>query len=277
MNKKLPFYKMSGSGNDFILIDNRQGLVQDESLEELIVGACRRRMSVGADGLILIEESRQADFRWRFYNADGSRAEMCGNGARCAARFAYLTGIAGRKLSFETDVGRVGAEVIENRVRIRMTDPNGLRMNQKLVLDEIALNYDFINTGVPHVVISVDINEHVDVVNTGRTIRNHPHFAPAGSNVNFIQPIDDHTISVRTYERGVEDETLACGTGCVAASLVMALRHDWVSPIHVKTRSGEMLQVYYQLADNNVKQVHLEGDARLIYEGRLWKEAWKTP
>ena len=273
--KKIPFYKMSGSGNDFILIDNRDGIVDDQYLKQLVVGACRRKMSAGADGLLLIENSSQADFKWRFYNADGSRAEMCGNGARCAGRFAFITGITGPELSFETDVGLVTGEVIDDRVKIGMTDPIDLRENRTLPVGETTLHYDFINTGVPHVVLSTDDIEGIDVFELGRAIRYHEIFSPAGTNVNFMEPIGDNTIAVRTYERGVEDETLACGTGCVAASLMMCLKHQWASPVNVKTRSGVMLRVYYTIEEGAFTRIYLEGDARVIYHGTLWEEAWE--
>jgi diaminopimelate epimerase len=273
--KKIPFYKMSGSGNDFILIDNRDGIVDDQHLKQLVVGACRRKMSAGADGLLLIENSSRADFKWRFYNADGSRAEMCGNGARCAGRFAFLTGITGPELSFETDVGLVTAEIIDDRVKIGMTDPIDLRENRTLLVGETTLHYDFINTGVPHVVLSTDDIEGIDVFELGRAIRYHEIFSPAGANVNFMEPIGNNTIAVRTYERGVEDETLACGTGCVAASLVMCLKHQWASPVNVKTHSGVMLRVYYTSEEGAFTKIYLEGDARVIYHGTLWEEGWK--
>ena len=272
---KIPFYKMSGSGNDFILIDNRDGIVDDRYLEQLVVGACRRKMSVGADGLLLVEKSSRADFKWRFYNSDGSRAEMCGNGARCASRFAFLTGIAGSELSFETDVGLVTAEIIHDRVKIGMTDPTDLQENGALLVKGTTLPYDFINTGVPHVVISTGDVESIDVLELGRAIRHHEAFSPAGTNVNFVAPVGDNTIAVRTYERGVENETLACGTGCVAASLVMCLKYQWPSPVNVRTRSNAMLRVYYTFEEGGFTRIHLEGDARVIYHGTLWKEAWE--
>jgi len=275
MNMKIPFYKMSGSGNDFIIIDNRGGAVAEESLDQLIVGACRRKKSAGADGLILVEESTQVDFKWRFFNADGSRAEMCGNGARCAARFACITGISGPELAFETDAGIVSAQVIQDRVKIRMTDPTGLQTNQTLAVGDTTLPYDFINTGVPHVVMPADDIEQVDVVDLGRAVRQHERFSPAGTNVNFVQPIGRNAIAVRTYERGVEDETLACGTGCAAASLMMRLHHHWDAPVEVKTRSGEMLRIYFEEEAGAFRQVHLEGGARVIYTGTLWEEAWQ--
>ena len=272
---KIPFYKMSGSGNDFILIDNRDGIVDDQHLKELVVGVCRRKMSAGADGLLLVEKSTRADFKWRFYNADGSRAEMCGNGARCASRFAFLTGITGPALSFETDVGLVTAEVVHDRVKIGMTDPTDLKADKTLFVGDTHYPYDFINTGVPHVVMRTGNIEEVDVFELGRTIRHHEAFQPAGTNVNFVQSMGNNTIAVRTYERGVEDETLACGTGCVAASLIMCLKNQWVSPIRIKTRSGVKLRVYFTLQDDVFTQIYLEGDARVIYHGTLWKEAWE--
>jgi diaminopimelate epimerase len=272
---RIPFYKMSGSGNDFILIDNRDGIVDDQYLKQLVVGACRRKMSAGADGLLLIENSSRADFKWRFYNADGSRAEMCGNGARCAGRFAFITGITGPELSFETDVGLVTAEIIDDRVKIGMTDPVDIRENRTLLVGETTLHYDFINTGVPHVVLSTDDIEGIDVFELGRAIRYHEIFSPAGTNVNFMEPIGNNTIAVRTYERGVEDETLACGTGCVAASLVMCLKHQWASPVNVKTHSGVMLRVYYTSEEGAFTKIYLEGDARVIYHGTLWEEGWE--
>jgi len=273
--RKIPFYKMSGSGNDFILIDNRDGIVDDQYLKQLVVGACRRKMSAGADGLLLIEKSVRADFKWRFYNADGSRAEMCGNGARCAGRFAFITGIAGPELSFETDVGVVTAEVIDDQVKIGMTDPTDLRENKTLRVGETSISYDFINTGVPHVVLDTDDIEGVNVFELGRTIRHHEAFLPTGTNVNFVEHMGHNTIAVRTYERGVEDETLACGTGCVASSLIMCLKHRLVSPVNVKTRSNVMLRVYFTINDGAFNRIYLEGDARVIYHGTLWEEAWE--
>jgi len=266
---------MSGSGNDFILIDNRDGVVGDNYLRQLVVGACRRKMSVGADGLLLVEKSTRADFKWRFYNADGSRAEMCGNGARCASRFAFITGIAGPELSFETDVGIVTAEITGGRVKIGMTDPTDLREHGTLLAEDATFPYGFINTGVPHVVITNNDIERIDVLKTGRFIRHHEAFSPAGTNVNFVEIVGQNTIAVRTYERGVEDETLACGTGCVAASLMMCLKHQWSSPVNVRTRSNVMLRVYFTFENGVFTQIYLEGDARVIYHGTLWEEAWE--
>jgi len=273
--QSIPFYKMSGSGNDFIIIDNRESIVDDVDLNRLITGVCRRKMSVGADGLILVEKTDGVDFKWRFYNSDGSRGEMCGNGARCVSRFAFIEGIAGENLSFKTDVGIVSAEVSGQRVKIKMTDPTDLREEALLKIAGRDVLYRFINTGVPHVVIETRDLEELDVVEWGREVRHHPVFAPNGTNANFIQVGDKGPIGIRTYERGVEDETLACGTGNVAAALTVSLKYDRTSPVKLQTRSGEYLKVYFKRSGAGFSDVYLEGDARVIYKGELSPEAWQ--
>lgn len=271
----IPFFKICGCGNDFIIIDNRKGIVTDEGLSDFIKSICRRRMSVGADGLILIEDSEIADFKWQFYNSDGSPAEMCGNGARCAARFAYINDIAGSKLIFETQVGLIEAVVSGHRVNIKITDPSPLETDLVLALETRSTSYSRINTGVPHVVKFVENYDYLDVVELGRKIRYHKEFEPEGTNVNFTSIISEGVISNRTYERGVEDETLACGTGSVAAALVTARVMGMESPITVHTLSGEYLTVYFKEKDEKFFDIYLEGDARIIYKGELWEEAWK--
>ena len=274
--KTIPFYKMSGSGNDFIIIDNRWGAIADEDLSRWIEKVCRRKLSVGSDGLILIEDDERVDFKWRFFNSDGGRAEMCGNGARCAARFAYLKQIAGQKMAFQTDAGIVRAWVDQDRVKIQMTDPVDLKLEQVVDLDSGPMTFSSVNTGVPHVVFEVDDIEAVNVVDLGRQIRRHPLFSPAGTNVNFAASEPGGGIAVRTYERGVEDETLACGTGAVASALISALRHPTVSsPVDVRTRSGETLTVYFTSEAEAFSEIYLEGDARVVYEGELWPDAWE--
>ena len=272
---KISFYKMSGSGNDFIIIDNRLAIVEEAQLHRFIVNVCRRKMSVGADGLILIEPSEKVDFKWRFYNSDGSRAEMCGNGARCAARFAYLNGIAGENLSFETDAGIVAAEIIADRSKVRMPDPGDIITDFPIELADGAAKVSRVNTGVPHVVIEVDALEHVDVFHKGREIRRHRAFAPAGTNVNFVARLETGSIAIRTYERGVEDETLACGTGSIAAALVTVEKTGWKSPVKVHTRSGIELKIHFSRRPDGYRAIHLEGDARVIYRGELWEDAYR--
>ena len=272
---QITFYKMSGSGNDFIIIDNRNRVVDENDLQDFIAKVCRRKMSVGADGLILVEESENVDFKWRFFNSDGSTAEMCGNGARCAARFAYLNGISGTKVSFETEAGIVSAIVENDQVKIKMPDPIDLKTDYNLELGNGSMQVGSVNTGVPHVVVLVSDIDDAEVVKTGREIRFHDSYAPAGTNVNFICAGNDNTISIRTYERGVEDETLACGTGSVAAAVVAACRSGTKSPINVMTRSGESLCVYFKEKEGKFYDTYLEGDARIIYKGELWEDAWK--
>lgn len=272
----IPFSKMSGCGNDFILIDNRRGRLDGTRMGPLAERVCSRRVSVGADGLILIEPSRNgADFRWRFFNADGSPAEMCGNGARCAARFAHAAGIAGSEMTFETDAGVIEARMVGEDVRIRITEPGDLRRSIPLSLEGAPAAIHAINTGVPHAVVPVPDADAVDVVALGREIRYHPAFAPAGANVNFVSRSAAGDLINRTYERGVEDETLACGTGSVAAALILSMENGCRSPVRVRTRSGGWLTVHYRFVDGRFTDVFLEGDARIVCRGELLDDAWR--
>jgi diaminopimelate epimerase len=272
---EIPFFKMSGSGNDFIIIDNRRATVPCENLSDFATRVCLRRMSVGADGLILLEKSDSTDFKWQFFNSDGSVAEMCGNGARCAARFAFLNGIAGKEMRFETLAGIIGAQVDGETVKVRMTDPGELVMSADLDLGHERLIFSSVNTGVPHVVVQVDDLEKVEVVSLGRRIRRHPQFSPAGTNVNFIAPLPHGAWAVRTYERGVEDETLACGTGIVAAALVVATAKSQTSPIVLRSRSGTWLKVHFRRDATEFRELFLEGDARIVYKGYMSPSAWQ--
>ena len=266
---------MSGSGNDFIIIDNRNSIIDENGLSNFIAKVCRRKMAVGADGMILLENSDNADFKWRFFNSDGSVAEMCGNGARCVARFAYLNEIAGSNMSFETLAGLVQAEVIGERVKVKMTDPSQLKTGETIELENGLVSISSINTGVPHVVIVKDSIDDVDIVKIGRKIRYHDQFLPAGTNVNFACHIKDNTIAIRTYERGVEDETLACGTGAAASAIVMANKMKIDSPLSVLTQSGGYLNIFFKEKEGQYYDIYLEGDARFIYKAQLFEDAWK--
>lgn len=271
----LPFAKMSGTGNDFIIIDNRDGLVSEDEMAALAVSICRRNSSVGADGLILIENDSEYDFAWNFFNSDGSVGEMCGNGSRCAARFAQMKGIAGPSMTFRTLAGTVSARVTHSSVRVQMTRPFGLE--KEIILDLAGgtrLNAGFVNTGVPHIVVVVEKGglEKVLVDEVGREIRNHPEFAPAGTNVNFVEVVDAGTLRSRTYERGVEGETLACGTGAVASSIICA-EHGLVEPpVTVIARSQEKVEISFDPRDPIGSKVYMEGAALLVYEGQLTNE-----
>lgn len=268
MVNNIEFAKMHGSGNDFVLIDNRDVLISREEAPEAARRFCARRVGIGADGLILIEKSDNADFRWGFYNADGSEAEMCGNGGRCAARFAFMKGIAPEEMRFETLAGIISAHVKGTRVKLQLSPPFGMFLDRELHVNGKPVKISFVNTGVPHVVVVVDDVEDVPVVETGRALRQHDFFAPDGTNVNFTSRIDRNRIAVRTYERGVEDETLACGTGSVASAIVMAAKGLAESPVEVQTRGGEILTIYHDLLENGeIKDVFLEGETVHVYDG----------
>ena len=246
-----------------------------DRLGDFIRKVCTRKVSVGADGVILIEPSPRVNFKWRFFNSDGSEAEMCGNGGRCVARFAVLKGIAPAKLSFETLAGIIEAEVFGRQVKLQMVQPTGLKLNLEVPIDGQTHQLHFINTGVPHAAKLVDDAAAAAVKDLGRKIRFHGKFQPAGTNANFIQPVDRKHLKVRTYERGVEDETLACGTGAVASALIAAKIGLVDSPVEVQTTGGEILKIYFQLKGEEFDRVFLEGDTRLVYEGDLWEEAYE--
>lgn len=271
----ISFYKMSGSGNDFILIDNRDASLKMIDLPEFVRRICRRKVSVGADGVFIIEPSAIADFKWQFFNSDGSLAEMCGNGSRCVARWAYLNGVARRQLSFETLVGIITAEVNDDSVKVRLTNPSALNPNRSIVLDGRDCLLDVIDTGVPHAVYFTQDLDSCAVFDVGRKIRRHEAFAPKGTNADFACVTERQKMKVRTYERGVEDETLACGTGVVASVLAAAARNLVDSPVDVTVQSGETLRVYFSYCDGRFEDIYLEGKVKMVYQGLLFEEAYK--
>lgn len=259
---------MNGAGNDFVMIDNRLGdlsLASDE-----IAQICDRHRGVGADGVLVLERAvNGADFRMRYYNADGGEAEMCGNGARCFAR--YTSRVAGplEKLSFETPAGVIGAELQGDLVRLAMSEPNDLRQGITIPLPDGPVAGHFVNSGVPHVVVPVDDLENVDVRRLGSAIRRHDLFSPKGANVNFLKERGERQISIRTYERGVEDETLACGTGVVASALIFAAVKKTGGPIGVLVRGGDELQVDFEKSGDQFRNVTLTGPADFVFEGSI--------
>jgi diaminopimelate epimerase len=273
--KPIEFYKMSGSGNDFIIIDNRDLSLNVGDLPTFARRVCERKISVGADGLFLIEPSKKVDFKWQFFNSDGSVAEMCGNGSRCVARYAYLKGIAPAKMSFETIAGIISAEVNNAVVKVRLTEPSEVQSIGKLIFDDCQFVLDCVDTGVPHAVAFVDNLETCTVFEWGRKIRHHACFQPRGTNANFATVINRHKIKVRTYERGVEDETLACGTGDVASVLAAASRGLVETPVDVIVRSGETLRIYFTKKDDRFSEIYLEGRVKIVYQGMLFEEAYK--
>lgn len=271
--KPIEFWKMNGSGNDFILIDNRDEIVPEDKMSNLVLKACRRRTSVGADGVIFVTRSDRYDFAWRFFNADGGEVEMCGNGSRCVCRFAYLKGIAGPRMTFETLAGPVSGEVNGRFVKVRMPLPSQMRLDVRIENDPTWETVDFINTGVPHVVVRVNQVDTYPVVEQGRALRYHDQFAPEGANANFVQILGPDELAMRTYERGVEDETLACGTGAVASAIVTAERGLVEQPVKVRTRSGEILTITFKKEGERFQEVWMKGSTTIVYEGKLHEEA----
>ena len=266
---RLKFTKMSGAGNDFIVFDNRDGKIPAER-SELIRRICQRRFSIGADGVLILENSDRTHFKMRYYNADGGEAEMCGNGGRCISRYAYLKNIAPKKMSFETISGIHHAEIKGGNVKLRMQDPHDLTLHFPIELNQQEISVNFVNTGVPHVVLFVDNVAAIDVQKLGGEIRYHQRFMPEGTNANFVQITNSGHIKIRTYERGVEAETFACGTGAVAAAVVGAVLGRLKSPVGATTQGGAVLKVYFEILDNQAKNVFLEGDAKVVFEGTLY-------
>lgn len=283
LQRPIPFWKMSGSGNDFVVIDNRNGVISPEDASEFTKTVCRHRVSVGADGVVLISTADEpgVHFDWRYINADGSDGEMCGNGAMCGARFAVLNGIAPNACTFRTESGLVHAQVATDsaspRVRIAVDDPGPLTRDISLEVAGRALTLHAIMIGVPHAVTVVpDVDAFApgnELILIGRNVRHHPTFAPAGTNLNVIAVQDRKSVRMRTYERGVEDETLACGTGSIASAIVATALDLAEPPVDVITSSGRVLRVDFRWHDDRASDVTLEGEARVIVRGEIGPEA----
>ncbi|HEY5813903.1 MAG TPA: diaminopimelate epimerase [Terrimicrobiaceae bacterium] len=265
---QISFTKMNGAGNDFVMIDNRDHAVALDASRVALL--CDRHRGIGADGLLAVEPARQgADFRMRYYNADGGEADMCGNGARCFARFAKRLGANDQEISFETLAGIIRASCTDGEVRITMSDPHSYRSPVELEINGRTLNVHFLNTGVPHAVVFTDDVAAVDIDRDGPALRYHPAFAPKGANANFVQVLAPDSIAIRTYERGVEGETLACGTGVCASALLQSLRAGSHSPIQVRVRGGDTLRVGFEASEGNFRNVTLTGPADFVFEGTI--------
>ncbi|MBU2614142.1 MAG: diaminopimelate epimerase [Elusimicrobia bacterium] len=269
----IKFVKMQAAGNDFIVFDNRKKVIK-KNYSKLAQGLCRRNFSIGADGVLLIESSTTADFKMITINSDGSQANMCGNGARCAALFAYTNKISGKTMKFETGAGIIKAKVNGFKVRITLTEPKDIKLDMNLRIESREIHVSSVNSGVPHAVILSPNIEQVDIASIGRLIRNHTQFTPEGTNVDFIKVIDEHTIKIRTYERGVEAETYACGTGCVAGTIIAGLKKMVKSPVKLITSGGEMLSVHFRQSKTEdllipIYDLQLEGKAEVIFEGNI--------
>ncbi len=275
----LCFWKMHGAGNDFAIFVKHPA-IKKNSIDSLtvklletktnIIKLCHRNTGIGADGTILVLPSKKADFRVRFFNPDGSEASMCGNGARCAALLARMLGIAHKKMSMETADGIIEADSdVENYICLSLTIHPDYQLNIPIKVADRKFLCHFINTGVPHSIIEVKNLQKFQLMKYAPAIRYHKKFQPEGTNVDFIYIEHSKLIHIRTYERGVENETLACGTGVTAAGIAAGLLGKIFPPVKVKTCSGEVLEVNYSLKNQQVENITLKGKATLVYEGKM--------
>lgn len=265
---KIKFTKMHGAGNDFVLIDDRDGRVplEDHFLMASIAG---RRTGIGCEGVILIQNSDKADFRMRFLNPDGTEVEMCGNGARCAAAFAHSIGAVGKALTMETMCGLIDVELLEQAVRVWMPEPSKRNYGIELSLNDEAVTGHFINVGVPHFVVQTPNLGNMDVYGLGKALRLHPAFAPDGANVDFVTLRAPNRMIMRTYERGVEAESGACGTGAVACAVVAVEAAKFTLPATVKTFSGYELVVDGDWRNHKCTGLTLTGPVKFVYQGEI--------
>jgi len=270
---QINFTKMTGAGNDFILIDNRSGLYSI-NWEGLAPELCDRRYGVGADGLLIVENSSKADFEMKYYNSDGSYGGMCGNGGRCIAKF-MMDIFNKRKINFEALGYIYSADRLGNDIYLKMKPPKIINHNMLINIDEDKVEIFIVDTGAPHAVIFLDdvsqnLNSKIKlkgILSIGSFIRNHDILKPTGTNVNFAVLNQDRSISMRTYERGVENETLACGTGAIACAIAASIKKDVESPVIIKTQSGEILTVKFSRIDAEFNNVELIGSAKEVFTG----------
>ena len=255
----MKFYKYQGTGNDFVMIDDRTE--QFPQNPALIAQLCDRRFGIGADGLILLQNAEGYDFRMVYFNADGNQGSMCGNGGRCTVRFAHDLGVIQDSTRFIAVDGEHLASVCEEDIFLKMSDVSQIERHHE---------YDFLNTGSPHYVTFFSDLTELDVYEKGYAIRYADEWvARGGTNVNFVQVLDPETLFVRTYERGVEDETYSCGTGVTACALSAHLRHGMQEPINIRTLGGNLRVSFTQLEDGNFENIYLIGPAKRVFEGEI--------
>ena len=271
--KTISFVKMSGAGNDFLVLEAEKG----RNYKKLAINSCDRTNGIGADGLLILDTSEKSDFKMRIINADGSEAEMCGNGARCMAAYIAANKKPHKKIfSMETLAGEILAKVEGETVQVRLSNPKDYRSDIPLEINSRVIHAHYIDTGVPHAVIYVEGLKKIDVAGIGRTVRYHKAFEPRGTNVDFIEQLEPGLVAVRTYERGVENETKACGTGAVASAIISYIK---ANPGHVnikngqmnvRTTSGEILNVSFDKNNDEFYNIWLTGSAKLIAKGEYF-------
>jgi diaminopimelate epimerase len=252
----LPFFKYQGAGNDFILFDNRKGDIRLTTGQ--VAALCHRRFGIGADGLMLLETAADADFHMVYYNADGHESTMCGNGGRCITAFAARLGLIRGEAVFTAVDGRHRAALLpDGRIRLHMQDVGEVRHED---------GFAILNTGSPHYVKWVADTQSADVFREGRAIRNQPEFQPKGINVNFVQRLEDG-LRVRTYERGVEDETMSCGTGVTAAAIAASGAQTGSFHTSIETPGGQLEVTFVKDTPHSAREVVLTGPAAFVFEG----------
>jgi diaminopimelate epimerase len=274
MNKKISFTKMAGAGNDFIVIDAPQKSID---LKKLTIQVCDRSTGLGADGVLILDKSKKADYKMRIINADGSEAEMCGNGARCMAAYIVADKKPKKKLfTMETLAGIVEGEAKGEVANVHLSDPKDYRADVAVTVNDRDMHVSYIDTGVPHTIVFVDGLANIDVSNIGPLIRYHEVFKPRGTNVNFVEQMKEGLVHARTYERGVEDETRACGTGSVASAIVSFLKanpkvhNKTKARMNVKTSGGEILEVTFDIVGDKITNVWLKGSAKFVARGEYY-------
>jgi diaminopimelate epimerase len=265
---EIQFVKASGAGNDFVIIDNHERRLTCDPAA-LARAVCRRHTGIGADGLLLIEPSEKSDFQMMYYNADGSYGGMCGNGGRCIARFAHLSGLTGAHVRFEALGFVYEAEIVGDMVTLKMKPPSSYRSGLQIQTEFGDFLASSVDTGSPHVVTYVDNLAALDVQKVGMALRHHPEFGPEGTNANFVNVLGDGAIEIRTYERGVEAETLACGTGSIACAVVSVMERGLEFPVHVHVRSGEELLVHGVRKGPQIRDISLQGSADILFKGSI--------
>ncbi len=279
--KTLNFTKMSGAGNDFVIME--ASALKGIDVKQLTTEVCDRTNGVGADGLLILDKSKKADYKMRIINADGSEAEMCGNGSRCLIEYIVRTkNPKNSTISLDTLAGIVLGEVLKKAVKVRLSDPRDYAPDIKIEVSDRKIKVHYIDTGVPHTIVFVDDLDKIEINTIGPMIRTHEEFKPRGTNVNFVEQIKEDLIHVRTYERGVEAETKACGTGSVASAIVTYLKANpklknfQNAVMQVKTTGGDILEVSFDITSGKASNVWLKGHVRLIAEGKYYFNSFKS-